>query len=963
MRINEAIISDILLRIELGVSAVLGCDIFDTLITRIIPKEQAFQAMCRAVARKFCGGPSLHEKIAALYNDAYLSSCDENVSKNLDYEASTDDLFDQWVFGINHNFGLSITRKDLEQCILDHEKTIMVAMPNAMTLLRAVKSHNVRIILISDMFYGAAFIERLLHALGFEWLYDQMYVSSDFALLKRTGRLFEKVLEIEKIDPTSFVFCGDDAVADVQKPSQLNIAAHHYVFNDLEIQREEIRNLYSNSEINRSSLLRGIIYSAGGPQFEFNSVEKFSVKKYIGPYFSTFGLAILENINKKNYGHVLFAAREGLLLLKITNIIERIYDLPQRAQKTYLPASRLVALAFSLADHPLSIAEMVNLARNGRPCVRTVASFLRLDEAALQALATEAGLESPDTPFHDDLLNWAPAHNLLAAINARPELKRFRQIGHRFLIWFQQNGLQDGQLKLFVDLGWAGQIQDSLAKGFARRGIPVAMDGLYSGMRLEAHWRRRPGCDFFWVHADEAGDDPLALPPLWFPQILETLCRAPHGTAIGFRLTEDEVTILPEFEEDRSPTEVADDPLLCRVQTLVCEYVERFAYLCALYGVSSSEFRGLILTSTFKFLMCPETDVARRYAGFCNISDMGSKTAFAFRGGMGDAGRDHEFFAALEATTLWPTGAAASFFGEEASKAYAEQHIRLRAKRGSLFRREGLTAFNRSGPLNADTIEREAAVSPSPVAMEKSAQITKAFADRVDALARQHGRTELCYRRPIGKIWLDPAEEKTIRSLVERALAEPSAISWPLGPNTEIYKNERRGIPHQDIIAARNLAEERYAVIQSMDNMIFERDKALIQAGQMAKERLRVLQQTEARNQTLEAELQAAATLCEERLAAINEMGGIIHQRDQKIRELEAKSRNTDVQEDRSSRDGFGTQSELQRLNDVIAGQERLILERWDAIQEMGRFIYERDQRIAALEAKLADSSGTARVT
>jgi len=46
-------------------------------------------------------------------------------------------------------------------------------------------------------------------------------------------------------------------------------------------------------------------------------------------------------------------------------------------------------------------------------------------------------------------------------------------------------------------------------------------------------------------------------------------------------------------------------------------------------------------------------------------------------------------------------------------------------------------------------------------------------------------------------------------------------------------------------------------------------------------------------------------------------------------------------------------QKEIQRLNEVIAGQERMILERWEAIQEMGRFIFERDQRIVLLEEKL----------
>jgi O-antigen biosynthesis protein len=108
--------------------------------------------------------------------------------------------------------------------------------------------------------------------------------------------------------------------------------------------------------------------------------------------------------------------------------------------------------------------------------------------------------------------------------------------------------------------------------------------------------------------------------------------------------------------------------------------------------------------------------------------------------------------------------------------------------------------------------------------------------------------------------------------------------------------------------------------------------------------------------QRLQEVADAQEKLVLERWDAMQEMGRFIFERDQRIAALEAEARDRKAAGDGRAEDTPASQSALQRLNDVIAAQDRLILERWDAMQEMGRFIYERDQRIAALEAKLNEA-------
>ena len=45
-----------------------------------------------------------------------------------------------------------------------------------------------------------------------------VYVSSEYALTKRTGKLFKKVLELESVSPNEVLHIGDNLRSDVIRP-------------------------------------------------------------------------------------------------------------------------------------------------------------------------------------------------------------------------------------------------------------------------------------------------------------------------------------------------------------------------------------------------------------------------------------------------------------------------------------------------------------------------------------------------------------------------------------------------------------------------------------------------------------------------------------------------------------------------------------------------------------------------
>ena len=860
--IVRRILDEVDSRIAAGRPPVVGFDIFDTVITRTYPKEQSLELMCRAIACDLLGDATRFGEVLAAYEDVYTASARANAEAGLDHEALTDPLMDGWCARLGE-LGATADRAALEGCIAEFETTLMRTIPATLGLMDALAARGVRMVFVSDMYLGHGLVARILDRLGLGARFAAGFVSSDHALLKRTGNLFPHVLTALGIGAEDLVFLGDDALADSQMPARHGITAFHYHLAALEAARSDHRALFEAGATDRAALVRAVLRAAAGPAFDLDTAEAFSVAKYLGPYFGSFALAVQEAYRGGDYGQALFAAREGLLLMRLTDRFDR-WAGGAPVAKVYFPASRLTALAFSLADAPFGMTEADNLVRNGQPTLRTLVSFLALDEDALQDLSDAAGLNGPDVPLHPDRAAWAPMHRLIDEIGRRPELAAVRAEGEMFARWMAQNGILDGRRKLFVDLGWSGQIQDSLARGFERRGIPVALDGIYSGMRLEAHWRRRPGCDLLWYHADECSDDTLSKAPLWFPQVLETVCRAPHGTVTGFDRAAPDAAVTVRLKADRDPREVADDPLIARLHQLLEAYCARLALLAAAYGITAAELRGPANLAAFRFLMCPEAEVARLFAGFCNVSDLGSTEVFAYAGGQGDIADDAEAFRPLEAATLWPTGAAASFFGDAGAWTCAERHLAQRAAAGGLKREGGLVKFNAVGPLNADRAECETPVAAEPAAQQAWAARVAGLRRAGAALAADHARGELRYRTAPGTPEVTGDEAAALTAMVGRALQPPApprrrAMLLAHLPRPALARGAEARRLAEEKRAAEALALERFDAMREMDAMIAERDRTIA-----AQERM-----------------------CLERWDAMQEMGRFIHERDQRIAALE----------------------------------------------------------------------------
>ena len=93
----------------------------------------------------------------------------------------------------------------------------------ALDFFNACKDSGKRIIIISDMYLDCSTISTLLQNCGYNLDGVNVYVSSEYALTKRTGNLFKKVLEIESVSPNEVLHIGDNLRSDWFRPKLMGM--------------------------------------------------------------------------------------------------------------------------------------------------------------------------------------------------------------------------------------------------------------------------------------------------------------------------------------------------------------------------------------------------------------------------------------------------------------------------------------------------------------------------------------------------------------------------------------------------------------------------------------------------------------------------------------------------------------------------------------------------------------------
>lgn len=275
-----------------------------------------------------------------------------------------------------HTFASESLMRCLIEKEIEKEKKILRRRESLCQLLEQAVRQGKKVLLISDMYFTKDIMEGLLSDFDIQG-YDGLYVSCEYGCSKAEG-LFDLVKEKENIRG-KWLHIGDNAFSDIQIPLQAGICTYR-VYSTTEMLEQSI---YANILERNYALEENIViatFAAEAFQNPFGGYEQdgrlkiadetILAKLMFAPVIFKYMIWLVQRLQEDSIEQILFPSRDGYLLKKIYDLIQKNYTDGELPESIYFYTSRraaLVAAAKTIEDinfiagldAPLSIAERI----------------------------------------------------------------------------------------------------------------------------------------------------------------------------------------------------------------------------------------------------------------------------------------------------------------------------------------------------------------------------------------------------------------------------------------------------------------------------------------------------------------------------------------------------------------------------------------------------------------------------
>lgn len=488
-------------------------DFFDTVMFRYIHPFQVAERWCLLIARAYNVDKNIISTLRKKHNGNW----------NIMYRAIYEDLAD---------IHETVTVEDFVERSLEVETAVEIGCqyPNSkfINFLRSCRASGKKIYVVSDFHLPKSSFEQFLRAKNIERdLFENLFISSDCAATKAQGTLYKYVLAKEGLKSNDVVMIGDNAFADGTMAESSGIA--------------------SKIVPNYANRIRGQISRRLGEKWERRSLRynMNACYRYNSPFaeycilFYTFTYGLFSELERKKQNTVSFLAREGHFLKRAFDMyIRTIAPVDTKMQTSYIRCSRRSAQSLEpdkleqLKNTPISLADW--LYAHG---------FAR--EAVLN-LQHEWNISDKNMFSSDEILcNTSLFRNLSSSCRFAEEVDdQIRNNISAGKKYFSQ--YLDGQTLNLVDIGWRGYMQDAIGDilGMKAMGYYVGLNNCDRDLKFRKGilFNYSPDQNVITGYADILRAN---------TQIYEQLTAAPHGSALGYRLSGDgSVEVLEDWAEN-----------------------------------------------------------------------------------------------------------------------------------------------------------------------------------------------------------------------------------------------------------------------------------------------------------------------------------------------------------------------------------------------------------------------------
>jgi predicted HAD superfamily hydrolase len=537
-------------------NSLLSLDIWDTLIRRrTFPDNIKIWSHLRY--RILTGQETLIANIDILQErqNAERKLAQQNVDKGFDNEHPIQQVYER-LFNLDQETSENIIHFEFEtemkQSYADSKITTEIA-----------PYEKYKQIIISDFYFSAEFLKKLVRVHHPNLKFSELYSSSDF-LLNKTGQLFPYLAsDIIKESKGDWLHIGDSISSDIEGAKKIGIRSLHFEPNpEHEIRIQHARDFNRRVEMNELSIIQpddnqlGILVGLIG----FNL------------YIWTEAL--------RTDRQILFLEREGLTLSKF-------FDLTQKANVLQLP---------NVESHSIAVSRMsVYSAYAGLNISEVAAKFIFLyPNATPQEFLKSLGVEDLEnySNLNEEIFKFLGNSRNLdeLQLHCSQQLENLRK-------YFASMHFSTRKF-LVVDVGWMGSIQEILGKIFNEFDFQGTYLGMYPESKLLKNGQAKSYIDVSNPKTRKIYQNVRPIELLFMP--------ANRGSVRGYDSSG--MPIRAEVDEHSNPPEIFTN--------LIQELLGRFSdgtnwfeeNLCTIY-----EARNIFQNSILQFLQRPNKNYVKAY--------------------------------------------------------------------------------------------------------------------------------------------------------------------------------------------------------------------------------------------------------------------------------------------------------------------------------------------------------------
>lgn len=458
---------------------VISFDVFDTLLERSTETPADAYRFIEDVLIERLG--IVYDGFSKVRLNAELISREKNTSG----EITLDNIYDE----IQSHYQITnkeiIELKAIEQ---ECELLLLKPRPQGRKIWELASEQKIPIVIISDMYHTHSFVEKALKLNGYDEYY-KLYVSSSFNKRKKTGELYDEVInELLSqeliVKPSNVLHIGDNKLADIDQAQDKGIRAFRI---PRSIDRMRLNNHYKSifpprigSGEKSRSLIAGLIssklFDESSGSLERDTLFQGDVKKFgyaaIGPFIYGFAKWLQYKAKKDKITKLYFLSREGWLLKQAYDIAVRNDD--EAIPSEYLYASRRATRVasikckndiYSVAGQPFTSGVKLSSLLYNRfginsndisPAILAKYNFNSGDCILESDLETKKKFVQLTSELDDLILKQASAERL------------------PYLNYLSSKGLSYETKPAVVDIGWKANMQVSLGSLMHRN-----LDGYY----------------------------------------------------------------------------------------------------------------------------------------------------------------------------------------------------------------------------------------------------------------------------------------------------------------------------------------------------------------------------------------------------------------------------------------------------------------------------------------------------